>query len=273
MTAKTTSVRVRPKQSLGQNFLVDDNISRKIANAIHLQSSDVVLEVGAGQGALTRQLAGKSKHLIIVEIDGRVVDRLREEFVSPGVTVLHADILDISFREWSERFGKRIRVVGNIPYHLTSPILFKAFDEHHAVSDVTIMIQREVAQRLVAVPGTKEYGIPSVLAQFYGIVEMLFNVSPNCFYPKPKVTSTVLQLRMHERLPFSVNEALLRTVVKTTFGKRRKTIRNSLQYLPFAEEMIARIIAREDFPLERRAEQLSVEEFVHLTQSIEEMQS
>lgn len=269
MTA--TLRHLKPKQSLGQNFLVDDNISRKIVQSLSLKSTDVVLEIGPGQGALTRHLVEKVRHLVAVEIDQRVVENLQERFSSKQTTILHQDFLDVHLDDWQKKFGATLRIVGNIPYHLTSPILFKIFESCSSVSDCTLMMQKEVAQRLTAKPGTRAYGILSVFTQFYGIATLLFVVSPNCFYPKPKVTSAVVHIQLQERPRHHVNEELFRTVVKTVFGKRRKTLRNCLKYLPYDEMTIDTILKNLDFKLDKRPEQLNLEQFVELTNKIEKI--
>ncbi|MBI5216846.1 MAG: ribosomal RNA small subunit methyltransferase A [Ignavibacteriae bacterium] len=261
---------VKPKQSLGQNFLVDDNIARKIATSINPKSDDVVVEIGPGQGALTKQLFSSSCRLIAYEVDGRVVESLKQKFESEQVSIIHQDFLQTDLRKLSSQFKQKLRVVGNIPYHLTSEIFFKVLDEREAVSDLTMMIQKEVAQRFIAKPGTKAYGILSVLCQFYGKAKLMFAVSPNCFYPKPKVISNVIQFSLFDELPFRANESLFRTVVKTAFGKRRKTLRNSLKYLPFEETKVVRILARISVDTTLRAEQLSPEQFTELTNEIEQ---
>jgi len=267
---KPHAVRIKPKQSLGQNFLVDDNIVRNIVRDLDLDRNDAVVEIGPGLGALTRELAEHLDSLIIIEIDQRAVEKLSKEFASSQVTIIHRDVLDVSLKELQQRLGRKLRVVGNIPYHLTSPILFKIFDEHDSVSDLTIMIQREVAKRILAQPGTKEYGILSVLTRWYGTPRMFFTVSPNCFYPKPKVTSTVIQIQLHETIPYDVRRDVFTAVVKTAFGKRRKVLRNSLAYLPYDEAVVQKIIADHTTVMERRPEQLSMEEFVNLARLFEE---
>ena len=261
-------VRIRPKQSLGQNFLVDENIVRNIIRDFHPAKDDVVLEIGAGLGALTRELAGAVRHLIVVEIDQRTIQNLRESFASPAVSILHKDFLDVNLPYRKRIHKSKLRLIGNIPYHLTSPILFKVFEERKAVRDLTIMVQREVARRIVASPGSKEYGITSVLTQFFGKPSILFDVSPNCFYPRPNVTSSLLHVLLHDKLPYAVDGELFRIVVRTAFGKRRKTLRNSLKYLPYDETTLNRIIQQIDFPMEQRAEQLSTEQFTQLTGQI-----
>jgi len=263
------TVYPKPRQSLGQNFLIDENIARNIIRDFRPHPEDVVVEIGPGRGALTSQLAGRVRNLILVEIDGRIVGELEKQFGSPQVTIVNQDFLDIDLKEWQERYHKKLRIIGNIPYHLTSPILFKAFEERAAIRDVMIMVQREVARRIVAQPGRKDYGILSVAARFYGEPSVLFNVSPNCFYPKPKVTSTLVHIELHERLPAGTNPELFRTVVRTVFGKRRKTLRNGLKYLPYEETVVERIMQTVSLALDKRPEQLTTDQFVELTNQIE----
>ena len=266
---KPARVIISPKQSLGQNFLIDDNIARNIVRDLHLAHEDTVVEIGPGQGALTKHLVGKAQHVIAVEIDHRVIENLWKQFIASDVSILHQNFLEIPLREISEQYKRKLRIVGNIPYHLTSPILFKVFDEHEVIQDLTMTVQREVAQRIVAKRETKEYGILSVFSQFYGTPRLLFNVSPNCFYPKPKVTSTVIQLVIRETLPIDVDTNLFGTIVRTTFGKRRKTLCNSLKYLPYDEHAVQRIISGVTLSLDRRPEQLTVEDFITLTKDIQ----
>jgi len=262
-------IDIKPKQSLGQNFLVDENIVRNIIRDLQLREEDAVLEIGPGQGALTGHLFEKVRSLIVVEIDGRVVEDLHRRFDPSGIIILHQDFLETDLFHWHRHCKRKLRIVGNIPYHLTSPILFKVFDASSAIHDMTIMVQKEVAQRIVAKPRTKAYGILSVFSQHYGTPRLLFNVSPNCFYPKPKVVSSVLQMELRTPVAGGEQDALFRTVVKTSFGKRRKTLRNSLKFLPYDENIVTRIISMTDFPLDKRPEDLSVEDFVQLTRLVE----
>ena len=268
--AARARITVPPKQSLGQNFLIDDNIARKIVRELHLTKNDVVVEVGPGHGALTQHLVGNVHHLMAVEIDRRVIHELKENFQSSHVSILHQDFLLTDLRKLHRHYQRKLRIVGNVPYHLTSPILFKIFDMHDVVQDITMMVQREVARRLVAKHRTKEYGILSVITRFYGVPTLLFHVAPTCFYPRPKVTSTIVHLRLHDELPNNIDAELFALVVKTAFGKRRKTLRNSLQYLPFPEEIVERIIHSLGSVLDKRPEQLDVDEFVMLTRNIEQ---
>ena len=266
--ARSTAFGIKPKQSLGQNFLVDENITKNIIRDLHLKPDDVVIEIGPGTGALTSHLINCVKWLTVVEIDGRVIEELRKKFPSPNVTILHQDFLDTDLFTLKNSVNTRLRVVGNIPYHLTSPILFKVFENAACVRDLTVMIQREVARRIIAEPGSKEYGILSVFCGFYGVPKILFNVSPNCFYPKPKVTSSVVHLQLHQSRLREIDLALFHLVGRTAFGKRRKTLRNSLQYLPFEEEVVGRIINSKPTMMDQRPEQLTVDQFVGLTKEI-----
>lgn len=254
---------IRPRKSLGQHFLIDDNIARNIVRDLQLSPNDVVVEIGPGRGALTKHVAPRVRKLVAVEVDARAVEELRAQVRFPNTEVVHQDFLEFDLVGLSKHEGQRLRLIGNIPYNLTSEIILKAFDERASLQDFTFMVQREVARRLAARPGTKEYGILSVYAQLYGQMKVLFSVSQNCFYPKPAVSSAVIQEKLFESLPYMVDENMFRTVVRTTFGKRRKTLRNSLKYLPW--EHLLRDARLSPSLLDKRPEQLSVEEFVELT--------
>ena len=260
---------VKPKQSLGQNFLVDENIARNIVDSIAPKPNDIIVEIGPGQGALTKHLVKQAQTLVAFEIDGRVTESLQSQYGDSQIHILHQDFLQADLLQLSKQYNTKLRIVGNIPYHLTSEILFKIIDDRIAISDATLMIQREVADRLVSKPNTKEYGILAVASSFYGTIKKLFNVSPHCFYPQPNVTSAIIRFSLFDELPYPVNEKLLRIVIRTSFGKRRKMLRNSLLYLPFEESSIVRILARTERWLTMRPEQLSVEQFVQLTNEIE----
>ena len=250
--------RLRPRRSLGQNFLRDANVARKIVDALAPCAGDTVLEIGPGEGALTRELAVRAGRLIIVDIDERVIRAMEDVFSGTPVVILHRDVLTLDLNDLAARHGP-LRVVGNIPYNITSPILFHALDHRTAVRDVTLLMQREVARRLVAGPGTKDYGILSIMCQFVADVSVLFDVSPNVFYPRPEVTSSLVRLRMLPAARFPVaDEVFFRTMVRGVFGKRRKTLRNSLRYL------LPDIPSLPDVDLQRRPEDLTIAELAHL---------
>lgn len=233
-------------------------MARKIVDAIAPSAGDTVLEIGPGEGALTHDLAARAGRLIVVDIDERVIRSMEEVFSDGSVVILHRDVLTLDLNDLATQYGP-IRVVGNIPYNITSPILFHTLDHRAAVRDVTLLMQREVARRLVAGPGTKDYGILSIMCQFVADVSVLFDVSPNVFYPRPEVTSSLVRLRMLPTSRFPVtDEVFFRTMVRGVFGKRRKTLRNSLRYL------LPDIPPLPEVDLQRRPEDLTLAELAHL---------
>jgi 16S rRNA (adenine1518-N6/adenine1519-N6)-dimethyltransferase len=251
----------RPKRSLGQNFLRDDNIARKIVLSVSPRPDDSVVEIGPGEGALTQYLAPAVRRLILVELDDRATEALRVQYAGERVTVIHADILATDLSAMAREAGRALRVVGNIPYNITSPILFHLLEHRAAVEDATIMMQKEVAQRLVASPRTKEYGILSVFFQLFTEPHLLFDVQPTAFYPRPSVVSSLVHLRMLPvpRYPL-LDETLFRAMVRSVFGTRRKMLRHSLR------EFLARRgrALPEALRLQQRPEELTVEELVRL---------
>ncbi len=251
-----------PKKSLGQNFLRDENVARKIVDGLHLRPSDAVIEIGPGQGALTKHLCSQTATVVAIEVDERAIAVLRET-LGGSVRLIHADVLDVSLKSLSHELKSGLRVVGNIPYNITSDILFWLFENHEVVEDATLMVQLEVAHRFVAQPRSKDYGILAVSVQLYSRPEFLFKVSRNSFYPKPNVDSAVVRLSFRRELP-DCNEQLFRTVVRGTFGKRRKTLRNGLKYMGFSDEQLSNIA----FDLSRRPESLTLEEFLGLTREL-----
>jgi 16S rRNA (adenine1518-N6/adenine1519-N6)-dimethyltransferase len=254
--------RLAPRRSLGQHFLRDPNIVRKILASVDPHPGDGILEIGPGDGVLTRALAGGAATLVAVEVDHRAVERLRAAFGS-SVTVIEQDILTLSLSDLARDMGLGTawRVVGNIPYNITSPILFAILDHREAVQDATLMMQREVARRLVALPGTKEYGILSVFCRIFAETELLFDVSRNAFRPIPAVTSSVVRLRpiRTSRVPLE-DEAVFRHIVRFVFGQRRKMLRHSLAVLAGLHHWSLPA----EFALQERPEELSPESLVYL---------
>jgi 16S rRNA (adenine1518-N6/adenine1519-N6)-dimethyltransferase len=251
-----------PKKSLGQNFLRDENVARNIVESLELHSDDVVLEIGPGQGALTKYLCSRAKEVLAVELDERAIGVLRE-MLGESVRLIHADVLKVSLASLSREYTTRLRVVGNIPYNITSDILFWLFEGCDAVQDATLMVQQEVARRFVAQTGTKDYGILSVFSRFYSTPEFLFKVSRNSFFPRPNVDSAVVRFRLRSQLP-ECNRELLKAVVRGTFGKRRKTLRNGLRYAGFTDEQLEAV----SIELSRRPETLTLEDFLTLTKEL-----
>lgn len=245
---------LRPRASLGQNFLRDPNIAHKIVATVAPGPGDTVLEIGPGEGALTFELAALAGKLVIVDVDERVIARMQEAFAGKPVEVLHADILRLDLQVLAARVGP-LRVIGNIPYNITSPILFHILENRAVIRDCTLLMQREVALRLAAVPRTKDYSVLSIMTQFYADVEVAFDVPPTVFYPRPKVTSSLVRLRPLSQPRVSVlDEDFFRSMVRGVFGKRRKTLRNSLRYFLEAEPPPT------TFDLIRRPEELTLAE-------------
>lgn len=251
-----------PKRSLGQNFLVDRNIARKVVNAVGAGTEDVVVEIGPGHGSLTRLLVGTVRRLIVVELDARAVAFLQKEFPGGSVEIVHQDFLQFDLGGIAGDEGTIVRVLGNIPYNITSPILFHLLANRQSVKNATLMVQREVARRVIAAPGSKEYGIPSVLCQYFAVVRKLFDVPPTVFVPKPDVWSSVIQIEPRAEPSFPArSEDFFRAMVRATFGQRRKMLRHSLRN--FLDADLPDI--GDEISLRRRPESLSVEELVHLS--------
>lgn len=253
--------RIRPRKSLGQNFLRDENIVRKIIAAIDPRPDDALIEIGPGEGALTRHLAGKGASLTVVDVDPRVTAAMREMFPAGEVEVVEQDFLATDLEQWSALRGRKLRVAGNIPYNITSPILFHLVDHRAHIEDMTLMVQKEVARRMAAGPGSKEYGILSVFCGYAAETTLLFDVSPEAFVPRPKVTSAVVRFRIRD-FPGAraEDENFFRSMVRAAFGKRRKTLRNSLN--EFSAERGFRLPGLPVFA--RRPEELTISQLVEL---------
>lgn len=219
----------RPKQSLGQNFLRDPNTARKVAGSLRAAPEDAVVEIGPGTGALTEELLEKHPSLLALEIDQRAVRALREKW--PALDVREADATEADWQALAEERGGPLHVIGNLPYNVTSPILFALLDARSCLAEAVLMMQKEVAERLTAAPRTKAYGIPSVLTQLWSAPEKLFDVSPHVFRPQPRVQSAVVRLdfQAEKEAAQTVDDEWVRTVVRTAFGQRRKMLRNSLR--------------------------------------------
>lgn len=252
-----------PRKSLGQNFLRDKNISRKIINALHIQPGETIVEIGPGEGALTEFLVGQAERLTVIEIDARAVELLRDRF-GPSLHIVHDDVLHVQLTSVLPGPAAKARILGNIPYNITSEVLFWLIDQRAAVADATLMVQREVAQRLIARSGTKEYGILSVMTQFYLPPRLLFRVSAGSFFPRPAVESAVVRLDASAPVPEHPSD-LFRVLVRGTFGKRRKTLFNGLRSLGFREPDLVQC----PLDLGRRPDELTVEEFLQLAQFLQ----
>jgi 16S rRNA (adenine1518-N6/adenine1519-N6)-dimethyltransferase len=255
--------KVRPKKSLGQHFLHDQAIAQRIVNALIAEKTDhPVLEIGPGMGVLTTLLLKRQDILLkVIEIDRDSVAYLKKNHPTLEPGIIEGDFLEVSLDEiYTEPFS----IIGNFPYNISSQIFFRILDHHDQVGQVVCMLQKEVADRIAAPPGSKTYGILSVLLQAYYTIRLLFKVPPGVFTPPPKVMSAVIRLERNTRSKLKCDEKLFVQVVKQAFNTRRKTLRNALKNLNLAAEISALAL------LDKRAEQLSVEEFENLTLLIEE---
>jgi len=250
--------KAKPLKRFGQNYLYDKNIIRKIVETINLQQCDTIVEIGPGRGALTDYLYNKTKNYFAVEIDRRVIGNLRDKF--PEIHLIEEDFLDTNLHKIYTETKSRMRLIGNIPYNLTSSIIFKAIRNSEIIIDCTLMVQDEVARRMTAKKGTKDYGILTVLLAYFTETSYCFKVSSNAFYPKPNVQSAVVRLKMKDLSISDSDREVFINVVKACFGNRRKTLKNSLSNSIFKELNFS----QSGVDLSLRAEQLDIKDFVTL---------
>lgn len=267
-----------PHKRLGQNFLVHRHTAERIVELAAPGKSDVIIEVGVGLGALTNSIAGRAAGVIGIEADSGLIRYHAEEQDLPAnVTLIHGDILKIDLAGLAERAGGTLKIIANLPYSISSPFLFRLVEHRTLVDWAVVMLQKEVAQRLLAEPGTREYGVPSVLFAGCATVEPLMLVRPGEFHPRPKVDSMVVRIRFNPPPPRLQAVApfdweLLRKIVHSCFAQRRKTLLNGLAAGGFGPDKkeLAAIITRAGFSPSVRAEQLTFEQFVALARSIEQ---
>jgi len=244
----------RPKSYLSQNFLKDENFQLRIVSSGAYKKNDAVIEIGPGYGAITKHLAEILDSLSLIELDQDAVGYLRDKFSARGVRVVGANVLDINFGE----FGHNLRVIGNLPYNISSPILMHIDKYRQHFSDAIFMLQREVVDRVAAAPGTKAYGRITVALQIHWDIERIFDVPPDAFRPAPKVWSSVMSMRRRKNPPL-VDETRLDQVLTTAFSKRRKTLRNALKGF-FTEEDLVKC----SIDPQARPENLSIDQYVQL---------
>jgi 16S rRNA (adenine1518-N6/adenine1519-N6)-dimethyltransferase len=253
--------KVRAKKHLGQHFLNDENIARKIADALTLEGYNKVIEIGPGMGVLTKYMLEKPIETWVIEIDTESVEYLQSHYLKLSNKILSEDFLKYDL---TKVFGdEQYAIIGNFPYNISSQIVFKALENRDRIPEFAGMFQKEVAERICEPKGSKAYGILSVLTQAFYDTEYLFTVSENVFTPPPKVKSGVMRMKRKENYKLPCNEKLFFNVVKTAFNQRRKTLRNSLKVFNLSEEFKA------DEFLNLRPEQVSVEQFIDLTLKIQ----
>jgi 16S rRNA (adenine1518-N6/adenine1519-N6)-dimethyltransferase len=274
MTSPSTLLKlwqIRPRKSMGQNFLADPGVASTIIQKGGFLKDDTIVEIGAGTGSLTIPLAQATRHVFAVEPDRQIAELLRTELSTAGisnVTVVQQDILACDLSTLVSPLSGPVKAVGNLPYHISSPVLAYLVDQRRMFSCAVLMFQKELAERLLAKPGSKSYGRLSVLVSYCASVRPLLQVKASAFYPRPKVDSTVVAITFHDPPPIRIrDEEFLFQVVRAAFGKRRKTLKNALAAgdLGVDTALLSRAFSLADIDPQRRAETLSVEEFVRLS--------
>ena len=254
------------QKKFGQNFLIDEHVLDKIIRAAEITEDDFVLEIGPGIGTMTQYLAENAREVMAVEIDQNLIPILSETLSEyKNVTILNADILKVDIGKIVEErnAGKAIKIVANLPYYITTPIIMGLFESHVPIDSITVMVQKEVADRMQAGPGTKDYGALSLAVQYYASPYIAANVPPNCFMPRPKVGSSVIKLTKYKEPPIKVsNEKLLFQLIRASFNQRRKTLQNGIKNfseLNFSKEQVAGALEEMGLPAAVRGEALTLE--------------
>jgi len=254
----------KPLKKFGQNFLTNPHYQQKIVDALNIQNTDNILEIGPGKGALTELILDNVCHRFwAVEIDRRWSEELRQNYGNK-IQVIEEDFLNLDLNMFFKEADEKLKIIGNIPYNITSPILFKLIDNFRLVKTAVLMTQKEVAQRIAAMPGSKDYGILSVISQTYGQAEFLFNVKRGNFFPVPSVDSAVLRIHFFDEIRGIENADLFRQLVRGVFNYRRKMLRNSLSRT-FDKSVVNSL---NSVFLEARPESLSVQDFKNLANEI-----
>mgnify|MGYP002528855198 CR=1 FL=1 len=263
------------QKKYGQNFLIDTGVLDRIITAAEITKEDCVLEIGPGIGTMTQYLAERAGEVVAVEIDQNLIPILKETLAAyDNVTVIQDDILKVDVRKIVEEKngGKPIKVVANLPYYITTPIIMGLFEKNVPVDSITVMVQKEVADRMQVGPGTKDYGALSLAVQYYAKPEIVANVPPNCFMPRPKVGSAVIKLTRYEKPPVDVkDEGLMFRLIRASFNQRRKTLVNGIRNsgdFSLSKEEIEDVFNRCDLPLNIRGEALTLEQFAMLANCI-----
>lgn len=259
------------QKKFGQNFLIDSHVLDKIVSAAGITKDDFVLEIGPGIGTMTQYLAASARKVFAVEIDKALIPILEDTLKEfDNVQVINQDILKVDIKKLAEEHndGKPIKVVANLPYYITTPIIMGLFESQVPIDSITVMIQKEVADRMKVGPGTKDYGALSLAVQYYAEPYIVANVPPNCFMPRPKVGSAVIRLTRHEKPPVEVaDEKLMFRLIRASFNQRRKTLANGLNNSPelsYSKEEIQQTIEKCGFKAGIRGEALTLEDFAKL---------
>lgn len=260
---------IKPKKGLGQNFLTDKNIQRKLIASYNPEAGDSVLEIGAGYGDLTKLIAGKADYVYALEIDSELCRTLRDNTKGySNIKIINQDILRFDLKKYFKDLKTKIKVVGNIPYYITSPIIEHLLKYRDKIETIFITVQKEFARRIAANAGSKEYGSFSCFVQYYSIPKIIFFIKKNSFRPVPKVDSCLLKLEIREAPAVKVNdEKLFFKVIRAGFNKRRKTLRNSLEGIVPLQK-ISEFLKENDIDINIRPEDLTLNDFAHLINSL-----
>lgn len=263
---------IRFQKKYGQNFLIDTHVLEKIIKAAEITKDDFVLEIGPGIGTMTQYLCENAREVLAVEIDRNLIPVLQDTLSEyQNVTVLNEDILKFDMVQIANDYnrGRPVKVVANLPYYITTPIIMELFESHVPLESVTVMVQKEVADRMQSGPGTKEYGALSLAVQYYAKAEIVANVPPNCFMPRPNVGSAVVRLTCHKENPVKVSdERFMFRLIRASFNQRRKTLQNGLGNdagLSVEKMDVQRALERMGLPPAVRGERLSLQEFAELS--------
>ena len=259
------------QKKFGQNFLIDTHVLEKIISAAGITKNDCVLEIGPGIGTMTQYLAENAGHVVAVEIDRNLIPILKETLADyDNVTVINEDILRVDIKALAEEYngGKPIKVVANLPYYITTPIIMGLFESGVPIDNITVMVQKEVADRMKEGPGSKDYGALSLAVQYYAEPYIVANVPPNCFMPRPNVGSAVIRLTRHQTPPVTAKDPkLMFALIRASFNQRRKTLQNGLNNAPdvsFTKEQIVAAIESLGVPATIRGEALDLQQFAQL---------
>ena len=279
MFNKMSGYGIRPIKSLGQNFLADNNTIEKIIDAAEITSDNLVIEIGPGAGSLTKKLAERAGNLVAVEIDKNLIPLLNDVMAdAKNFEIIHSDILKTDIKtQILDRYPQydSYKVVANLPYYITTPILMNFLENPNPPETMVVMMQKEVAERMAAGPGSKTYGSLSVVSGYYCRVKKIMDVSPNCFYPKPDVSSTVLRMEIRENPEVALdNEVFFFKLVRSAFAQRRKKVSNSIANTlgyDIEKASIESLLVEMGLPGDIRAERLSISEFAELSNSLEKI--
>ena len=260
------------QKKFGQNFLIDTHVLDKIIRESGVTKEDLVIEIGPGIGTMTQYLCENAREVVAIEIDKNLIPILQDTLSAyDNVTVINEDVLKVDIRKLAEEKngGKPVKVIANLPYYITTPIIMGLFESHVPLDSITIMVQKEVADRMQEGPGSKEYGALSLAVQYYAKPEIVANVPPNCFMPRPNVGSAVIRLTCHEKSPVEVkDEKFMFDIIRASFNQRRKTLVNGLGnagFLPVTKEQVAAALEKMELSPTIRGEVLSLEQFAELS--------